>query len=104
MKGKTVKIPLTDDLETIMICALRYACGRQTYMPTLVIDYVTRHLRELSARTLKVIDDDLRETWEMQQRSGSDYLFGDPQIDEPGWLRFWNLVKDELELRRKADA
>ena len=37
----SIKINLNDDFETILICAERYALGRQTYMPKLVVDYIT---------------------------------------------------------------
>lgn len=33
----SIKINLNDDFETILICAERYALGRQTYMPILII-------------------------------------------------------------------
>lgn len=83
----------------VVICALRYACGRQSYAPDIVQDYARRHFKDLSDKDLKTIDNDLRTTWEMGQRSGHSF-FGDPRIDEPGWLRFWNDVEDELERRQ----
>lgn len=30
----------TDDFESVLICALRYCLGRQTYMPSIIIAFV----------------------------------------------------------------
>ncbi len=35
---------MTTNEETIYVCALRYASGRHTYMPYLVIDEIISHL------------------------------------------------------------
>lgn len=35
--------PYNDDFGAICNCAVRYAVGRRTYMPDLVIDFITPH-------------------------------------------------------------
>lgn len=33
-------VPINEDFGTILICAVRYSLGRQTYMPGLVQGYI----------------------------------------------------------------
>ena len=77
---------------TLCICAVRYCFGRQTYMPGMVQDIVLSHLEELSDRDIRVLLEDGEFQWRMD-------LYGDPTIDKPGWLRFWERVKAEAERR-----
>jgi hypothetical protein len=81
-----------EDFGTLCICAIRYCFGRQTYMPGMVQDIVLSHLKELSDKDIQVLlnDRDFQRTLD---------LYGDPNIDRPGWLRFWEKVKAEA-LRR----
>lgn len=84
--------PANDSFGTILNCAVRYACGRQSYMPGLVIDYIKPLLPELSDKTLCCFDQDLTEA----KYTGG---YGAPRIDEPGWLRFHAAVRAEREKR-----
>ena len=34
-------VAITDDFESMLICALRYSIGRETYMPGIAIDYIS---------------------------------------------------------------
>ena len=81
-----------EDFGTLCICAIRYCFGRQTYMPGMVQDIVLSHLKELSDKDIQVLlnDRDFQRTLD---------LYGDPNIDRPGWLRFWEMAKAEA-LRR----
>lgn len=93
------------DLGTIVICAVRYAIGRQTYMPGLVQDFVMRHPEIVDKRVKSVILEDIRiaDHFTKYKRSdGSEMVMdglGDTKIDRPGWLKFkaWleNLEVDE---------
>ena len=97
--GDGVSVPavaIDEDFETMLICAERYACGRQTYMPSLVINYITPHIPYLSDNTLLILDRDLNEAERMKN-------FGDPKIDEPKWKEFHYWIRQEL-LRRGRDA
>ena len=83
----------TDDtFGTILTCAVRYACGRHTYMLSLVIDYITPLIPMLSDKTLWCFDQDLTEA---KYTCG----YGDPKIDEPGWKRFHEAVRQERKNR-----
>ena len=81
-----------EDFATLAICAIRYCHGRQTYMPGLVQDIVRGHLQELTDRNLHVMLEDCRRM--------SDFDYGDPLIDKPGWLK-WKEVLENEQLRRK---
>lgn len=86
-------IDLTDDdFGTVLNCAVRYACGRQTYMPRLVIDFIKPLIPYLSNKTLWCFDQDITEA---KYWGG----YGDPDIDEPEWLQFHELVRKERTKR-----
>ncbi len=87
-------IPFDTNFETVLICAHRYAMGRRSYMPSLVIGYTRPLLPRLSDRFLSVFLDDI----ELQKRFG----LGDPW-DKQDWLQFEADVKAEQE-RRKQDG
>ena len=82
-------ITIDDDFETILICAERYAIGRQSYMPKLVIDYITPMLPKLSIRTLAVLEMDVA------QADG----YGNETIDKPEWMKFLADVRKAKEAR-----
>ena len=93
MKEKKPTIDLQDDIfGTVLNCAVRYAIGRQTYMPSLVIGFITPLLPYLSDKTLWCFDQDVTEA-----RWAGGY--GDPSIDEPGWMKFREAVREERKKR-----
>lgn len=81
-----------DDFGAVLNCAVRYAIGRQTYMPGIVIDFIRPLLPYLNNKTLWCFDQDI---------SDAKYTcgYGDPQIDEPGWLRFHQEIRAERTKR-----
>lgn len=83
----------SEDFGTICICAVRYACGRQSYMPGLVIDFLTPLIPKLSNKTLCVIERDVREA----ERYGG---YGDENIDKPGWIKFLGELQAEIQHRK----
>ena len=85
-------VPIDSEFEQVLICAERYACGRQTYMPHTVIRYITPLLPHLDDNTLHVLDRDMQEA----VRIGG---LGDPQIDAPEWMAFHECVRDERKRR-----
>ena len=53
--------PLYDhDFRLILIAAMRYAMGRNTYMPMVVADYIKRHIHLLDDKFLVLAADDIR--------------------------------------------
>lgn len=59
---KKPKIDLSDDFfGAVLNCAVRYSLGRQSYMPGLVMDFITPLLPYLSDKTLWCFEKDVRE-------------------------------------------
>ena len=82
-------VEIDKNFETILLCAVRYAIGRQTYIPSLVIDYITPILPYLSDDTLETMAKDIAD---------EDYLggLGDKMIDKPYWLDFLRKIRFEI--------
>ena len=90
---------IDDDIGAIAICAVRYAIGRQTYMPGLVQGFIMRHPEIVDANVRAVMIRDIDEADRVTEHtlpSGSilriDHL-GDTKIDRPGWERFREWLK-----------
>ena len=91
-------VEINKNFETILLCAVRYAIGRQTYMPSMVIDYITPLLSHLSYNTLGLIANDITEY-------GKYYGgLGDDKIDRPYWLNFKRKILAEMERRGNEDT
>lgn len=75
--------------------AVRYCFGRQTYIPSLVQDFVRRNFKYLNDNELQVMVDDINFAERINQ-------LGDERIDKPGWLKFRERINSELE-KRKAE-
>lgn len=59
---------VTQDFELMMICALRYAIGRGTYVPDTAISYIRYLIPQLSIKTLYVMKRDIEEEVKTRQR------------------------------------
>ena len=102
------KLELTNELETMLICAERYACGRESCMPSLVIGYITPLLPRLSLKALGALNKDMQDKDEEDKRTkGVEIVpgmrhgaWGNDQIDKPGWMQFWKAVRDEIARRQ----
>lgn len=78
-----------EDFGTLCFCALRYCCGRRTYMPSLVQGIVMSHFKDLDEQTLKTI----AQEEEYQRRFN---LWGD-SCDKEDWLNFYRSLKEYME-------
>ena len=83
-------IEIDKNFETILLCAVRYAIGRQTYMPSLVIDYITPLLPYLTYNTLRLIANEITEY------EGHEGGLGDEKIDKPYWEQFLRKIRLEI--------
>ena len=97
-KGRVVnKISISkEDFATLCICAIRYCQGRETYMPSLVQGIVRNNFDYILDKDLKVM------LWDCDFQRMMD-LYGDEQIDKPGWLRWKQDLKDEIRMRSMED-
>ena len=80
---------LDRDFGTICICAVRYALGRETYMPSLVQQFVIRNLNLIDGYSLAVMVRDVKEA----------PSYGNETIDKPGWMNFLAVLQKELKDR-----
>ena len=81
--------PLYDhDFRLIILAAMRYAMGRNTYMPMVVTDYIKRHIHLWDDKFLVLATDDIRRHFE-------DYGEYEPN------LHLWQSLLDALEAERR---
>ena len=83
-------IEINKDFETILLCAVRYAIGRKSYIPSMVIDYITPLLPYLSDNILRLI---ANEIIEHDTYKGG---LGDEMIDRPYWEQFLRKIRLEI--------
>ena len=83
-------VEINKDFETILLCAVRYAIGRKSYMPSMVIDYITPLLPYLSEDVLKLIVNEIIE------RYTDEGALGDEKIDKPYWIDFLRKIRLEM--------
>ena len=80
--------PISDsDFCLILLSAMRYAMGRKTHMPSVIADYIKRHLQLLDDKFLTLAADDIRQHLE-------DYAEHEPN------LNLWQGLLDALETER----
>lgn len=73
------------DFGCIVLCAVRYAISRQTYMPQVVVEYIRKYMNVLDTNTIKVIVEDIDREIDMQS------------VDCPS---MWLKLKEELLARQ----
>ena len=84
--------PIRDaDFRLILLSAMRYAMGRNTYMPAVVSDYIKRHIRFLDDKFLALAADGIR-------RHLEDYAEHEPNPN------LWQGLFDALETEQRARA
>lgn len=76
-----------DNFGAMLNCAVRYALGRRTYMPSLVISFITPLLPKLSSKTVWCFDQDVTDA----KYTGG---YGDT-CDEKDWMQFLEAVRAE---------
>ena len=83
-------VEIDKNFETILLCAVRYAIGRKSYIPSRVIDYIAPLLPYLSEDVLKLIAD------EIIKRYTYEGALGDEMIDKPYWEQFLRKIRLEI--------
>ena len=84
--------PICDaDFRLILLSAMRYAMGRNTYMPAVVSDYIKRHIRFLDDKFLALAADDIR-------RHLEDYAEHEPNPN------LWQGLFDAFETEQRVRA
>ena len=84
--------PISDpDFRLILLSAMRYAMGRKTHMPSVIADYIKRHLPHLDDKFLTLAADDIRQHLE-------DYAEHEPN------LNLWQGLLDAIEIEQRDRA
>ena len=77
--------------EQILICAVRYALGRMSYIVGTVCDYVKSKRNELSDNFKNIIIKDIEESVEYHHRTGQTVGM---ECDEKQWVQLLNFLKE----------
>lgn len=91
-------VAITDDFELMLISALRYAIGRESYMPGVTIDYIRYLIPQLSANTLYVMQRDIRETIVMYGRTKRKLYM------EVEWIGLESELRKEYEKKKAVET
>ena len=86
-------ISVTRDFELMIVCALRYSIGRESYMPSIAIDYIRYLIAMLSANTLFILQRDIKEEIERYDRGGWEIFMKDE------WLKLADDIRKERTKR-----
>ena len=89
-------IPLTPDMEFLVIGAVRYARGRATYVVEETCEWVVAHWEQLSENTRAVIARDVRLEVELRRAEGEKQS-ALTRIDNPYWERLLDTVEKEMD-------
>lgn len=79
--------------ETILICAVRYALGRMSYVVSEVCQYVAIQKDKLSQNCINVIVRDIEEELERVHAFGEKLGM---ECDERQWLKLRDILKEGL--------
>lgn len=90
-----MKITRDDDRGgAVLNCAVRYALGRASYMPGLVMDEIRPMLPDCNDKTIAVFVQDVSE-WLAQAKPETGFF--DNYYDD--WKKFMDTCNDELDKR-----
>lgn len=87
------------DEELILMCAVRYALGRQSYIVGTVVEYVARKRKILSDNCIKIIVDDIDEQMRFYHSMGQTLGM---ECDERRWFNLLFILREEGDLRDKS--
>lgn len=76
--------------EQILICAVRYALGRMTYIVQDVCDYVKSKVDELSEECKNIMIHDIHDSVSYHHRIGQTVGF---ECDEREWINLLEILK-----------
>lgn len=99
MRGDAKVVSATKTMESdsdtglIVLCAVRYAIGRRTYMPSTVVNWIKRNWAAIAPKDRTLILRDVTEECDRYMRGGDN--LGD-RCDVATWMEFkkWMEEKD----------
>lgn len=77
--------------EQILICAVRYALGRRSYIVNVVTQYVTFKIKTLSKECINIIIRDIEEELERYHKAGQTLGM---ECDEKDWCELLRKLKE----------
>ena len=80
--------------EQIIICAVRYALGRQSYIVGVVAEYVAHKRKKLSQECKNIIIRDIQEERDYYHRQGQTLGM---ECNEKTWMRLEKFLRDGAE-------
>lgn len=94
-----------DDSYLAYMAMFRYAFGRMTYMPSVVIEIIKRNRENIPDRALWLINTELAEeadryekVYKEHHEHGSNYGM---ECDREAWLTFHEWIKEQIKERGK---
>ena len=88
-KNKPNPIEIDDTFGQMMLSAVRYALGRQTYIVSTTTSYVAHLIPQLNDHTIACMERDIREA------PG----YGSETIDKPEWMKLLSALQAEMNIR-----
>ena len=82
-------LEITRDLKDIVICSLRYALGRRTYITSLVANYIMEHPELIDERVKGIMLKDIEEYLECR-----NIYYKDDECDYQSWLKLKNWLEE----------
>lgn len=83
------QVPIDDDFQQMMVSALRYALGRQSYIVGLTIEYIKWKIPLMDKKYLTIMSRDIDEEMKLSDRLSKD-------IDKR-----WIQLKEKIDKRLK---
>ena len=99
MKTEVVNktIELSDNLELMLNCAMRYAMGRRTYIVSTFCDYVKSIMKDLSLITLERMEQDFDDFAKYENSWGDE-------CDRETWMRFKMDLDETIKKRKEQNS
>ena len=88
-------VPICQNYELMLISALRYAIGRETYMPDITINYIKTKVPYHSANTLIVMSRDIEEEVARYERIKHELYI------KKQWLDLKSEIDDEYAMKKE---
>lgn len=89
MSNKPNTVEIDDVFGQMMVSAVRYALGRQTYIVSTTTQYMTGLVKKLDNQNLACMERDIRE-------AGN---YGSETIDKPNWMSLLAALQEEMKTR-----
>lgn len=88
-KNKPNMIEVDETFGQMMLSAVRYALGRQTYIVSTTVSYIMFLVPQLDNQTIACMERDIRETKN----------YGSETIDKPEWMKLLSALQAEMTNR-----